>query len=89
MSDTTSTVKVEYDDWLRGAAATYLKLGRAREAGYVFLYLHQFPQALQAFTQAEQPVEVDDPGIRSDAFGEILHVASFEHGGLLGGEPVS
>ncbi|HVS11411.1 MAG TPA: HEAT repeat domain-containing protein [Planctomycetota bacterium] len=54
----THVVDFEYDDWLRGAAATYLKLGRPREAGYVFLYLHQFAQALAAFHQGQLPIEL-------------------------------
>ena len=54
----THVVDFEYDDWLRGAAAAYLQLGRTLEAGYVFLYLHQFPQALAAFAKAEAPVEI-------------------------------
>ncbi len=54
----THVVDFEYDDWLRGAAAAYVNLGRSLEAGYVFLYLHQFPQALAAFTKAQAPVEV-------------------------------
>ncbi len=54
----THVVDFEYDDWLRGAAATYLKLQRPREAGYVYLYLHQFAQAQSAFSQAKAPVEL-------------------------------
>ncbi len=54
----THVVDFEYDDWLRGAAATYLKLGRPLEAGYAYLYLHQFAQALAAFGQAQAPLEL-------------------------------
>ena len=54
----THVVDFEYDDWLRGAASTYLKLGRPLEAGYVFLYLHQFAQGMAAFSQAQAPVEL-------------------------------
>ncbi len=54
----THVVDFEYDDWLRGAAACYVKLGRPLEAGHVYLYLHQFAQALGAFTEAQAPVEL-------------------------------
>ncbi len=54
----THVVDFEYDEWLRGIAATYLKLSRPLEAGYVFLYLHQFAQALAAFNRAQAPVEM-------------------------------
>ena len=54
----THVVDFEYDEWLRGAAGTYLKLSRPLEAGYVFLYLHQFAQALAAFNRAQTPIEM-------------------------------
>ncbi|MGZ3429476.1 MAG: hypothetical protein ACXVCV_22650, partial [Polyangia bacterium] len=36
----THVIDFEYDEWRRGIAECYRALGRAREAGYVYLYLH-------------------------------------------------
>ena len=41
----THVIDFEYDEWLKGIAECYRVLGRAREAGYVYLYLHAFDRA--------------------------------------------
>jgi tetratricopeptide (TPR) repeat protein len=41
----THVINYEYDDWLRRLGDIYRQLGRAREAAFVFLYLHYFDQA--------------------------------------------
>src|SRR4051812_18091779 len=46
-----------YDGWLEGMAAAYQRLGRTREAGYVFLYLRRFGDAERCFTPAHDPHE--------------------------------
>jgi hypothetical protein len=53
----THVIDFEYDDWLKGIAECYRAMNRAREAGYVYLYLHQFERANQVFASREQPVE--------------------------------
>jgi HEAT repeat protein len=53
----THVIDFEYDDWLKGIAECYRAMNRAREAGYVFLYLHQFDKALTVFTPQQQPAE--------------------------------
>src|SRR4051812_7915251 len=53
----THVIDFEYDDWLKGIAECYRVLGRKREAGYVYLYLHQFEKAESVFTPATDPVE--------------------------------
>ena len=45
----THVVDYEYDEWLRRLADVYRHLDRRREAGYVYLYLHQFEQARTQF----------------------------------------
>ncbi len=45
----THVIDYEYDDWLRRLGDAYRMLGRAREAGFVYLYLHYFDQARAAF----------------------------------------
>jgi len=45
----THVIDYEYDDWLRRLAEIYRHLGRTREAGYVYLYLHYFDNARDAF----------------------------------------
>ena len=41
----THVINYEYDDWLRRLGDIYRHLGRAREASFVYLYLHYFDQA--------------------------------------------
>jgi len=41
----THVINYEYDDWLRRLGDIYRQLGRAREAAFVYLYLHYFDQA--------------------------------------------
>ncbi|MBP9202541.1 MAG: HEAT repeat domain-containing protein [Kofleriaceae bacterium] len=41
----THVIDYEYDDWLRRLAEIYRQLGRRREAGLVYLYLHYFDLA--------------------------------------------
>jgi len=45
----THVIDFEYDEWLKGIAECYRALGRQAEAGYVYLYLHQFDRAAEAF----------------------------------------
>ena len=41
----THVINYEYDDWLRRLGEIYRHLGRAREASFVYLYLHYFDLA--------------------------------------------
>ena len=41
----THVINYEYDDWLRRLGEIYRQLGRAREAAFVYLYLHYFDMA--------------------------------------------
>ena len=41
----THVINYEYDDWLRRLGEIYQKLNRAREAAFVYLYLHYFDMA--------------------------------------------
>jgi hypothetical protein len=41
----THVIDYEYDDWLRRLGEIYRQLGRRREAGFVYLYLHYFDLA--------------------------------------------
>src|SRR5712692_7248283 len=53
----THVIDFEYDDWLKGIAECYRTMGRLREAGYVYLYLHFFERAAEVFTPSLFPVE--------------------------------
>ena len=53
----THVIDFEYDEWLKGIAECYRALGRAREAGYVYLYLHAFDRAAEMFPSATAPVD--------------------------------
>ena len=53
----THVIDYEYDDWLRRLAEIYRVLGRVRAAGYIYLYLHYFDLAREAFTAAEAPAD--------------------------------
>lgn len=46
----THVIDYEYDEWLRRLADIYHQLGRRREAGFVFLYLHYFDRARAMFS---------------------------------------
>ena len=52
----THVVDYEYDDWLRALAELYRQLGRARDAGHIYLYLHYFDLAKASFG--------DEPALR-------------------------
>src|SRR5687768_15836005 len=41
----THVIDYEYDDWLRRLGEIYRHLGRSREAGFIYLYLHYFDLA--------------------------------------------
>ena len=41
----THVINYEYDDWLRALGEIYRHMGRAREASFVYLYLHYFDMA--------------------------------------------
>jgi hypothetical protein len=45
----THVIDYEYDDWLRHLAGIYRMLGRLRAAGTIYLYLHYFDLAREAF----------------------------------------
>ena len=51
----THVINYEYDDWLRRLGEIYRQLGRAREAAFVYLYLHYFDLA-RAQLQAPEHV---------------------------------
>ncbi len=53
----THVIDFEYDEWLKGIAEAYRALGRTREAGYVYLYLHAFDRAAEMFPAATAPVD--------------------------------
>jgi tetratricopeptide (TPR) repeat protein len=53
----THVIDFEYDEWLKGIGAAYRAMSRAREAGYVYLYLHAFDKALEMFPAASAPVD--------------------------------
>jgi hypothetical protein len=46
----THVIDYEYDDWLRRLGDIYKTLGRRREAGFVYLYLHYFDTARTQFS---------------------------------------
>src|SRR3954462_4243162 len=46
----THVINYEYDDWLRALGDVYRQLGRAREASFVYLYLHYFDMARAQLT---------------------------------------
>ncbi len=45
----THVIDFEYDEWLKGIAQCYRAMNRPRQAGYVYLYLHDFPRATESF----------------------------------------
>ena len=42
-------IDYEYEEWVRRLAEIYGAMGRPREAGFMYLYLHYFPQAREVF----------------------------------------
>ncbi|HUS68905.1 MAG TPA: HEAT repeat domain-containing protein [Kofleriaceae bacterium] len=46
----THVIDYEYDDWLRRLAEIYRQVRRRREAGFIYLYLHYFDLARDAFS---------------------------------------
>ncbi len=53
----THVVDYEYDDWLRSLAEIYKQLSRPREAGLIYLYLHYFDLAREAFAADGMEIE--------------------------------
>ena len=53
----THVIDFEYDEWLKGIGEAYRALGRTREAGYVYLYLHAFDRAARDVSAADSPVD--------------------------------
>src|SRR5260370_26782925 len=53
----THVIDFEYDEWLKGIAECYRALNRAREAGFVYLYLHEFDRAAEMLPGASAPVD--------------------------------
>ena len=53
----THVIDYEYDDWLRRLAEIYRHLGRTRESGYIYLYLHYFDNARDAFVGNDSVAE--------------------------------
>jgi hypothetical protein len=49
----THVINYEYDEWLRKLGDIYRHLGRAREAAFVYLYLHYFDMARAQLGAAE------------------------------------
>jgi hypothetical protein len=49
----THVINYEYDDWLRRLGEIYRHLNRAREASFVYLYLHYFDMARGQLTAEE------------------------------------
>ncbi len=45
----TQIIDYQYDDWLRRLADIYGQLNRMEEAGWIYLYLHYFDKAQEAF----------------------------------------
>src|SRR5690606_24680592 len=53
----THVIDYEYDDWLRRLAEVYRHLRRRAEAGHIYLYLHYFDLARDAFGAEDAPLE--------------------------------
>jgi tetratricopeptide (TPR) repeat protein len=65
-----------YDAWLEGTAASYLALGRAREAGYVLLALGRYADAQRHFPVKDRPLEWAFCAARMGRRGEAARVFS-------------
>jgi hypothetical protein len=50
-------IDYEYEDWARRLAEVYVAMGRGREAAYLLIYLHYFPQAEQVLPAMGPSVE--------------------------------
>src|SRR5688572_17847780 len=50
-------IDYEYEEWARRLAEIYVAMGRAREAGFLFIYLHYFPNARQVLPKGGASVE--------------------------------
>jgi hypothetical protein len=66
----------DYEAWLEGTAATYLALGRGREAGYVLLALGRYGEAQRHFPVKERPLEWAFCASRTGRRGEAARVFS-------------
>src|SRR4051812_31555616 len=70
----THVINYEYDDWLRRLGEIYRHLGRAREAAFVYLYLHYFDMARgQLAGDAREPsaLPIQDAGALRARLAEI------------------
>jgi len=70
----THVINYEYDDWLRRLGEIYRHLGRAREAAFVYLYLHYFDMArsqLSGDTREPSPAPIQDAGALRARLAEI------------------
>ena len=65
-----------YEAWLDGTAATYIALGRGREAGYVLLTLGRYGDAQRHFPVKERPLEWALCAARMGRRGEAARVFS-------------
>jgi hypothetical protein len=66
----------DYEAWLDGTAATYIALGRGREAGYVLLALGRYAEAQRHFPMKERPLEWAFCASRTGRRGEAARVFS-------------
>jgi tetratricopeptide (TPR) repeat protein len=66
----------DYEAWLDGTAATYIALGRGREAGYVLLALGRYAEAQRHFPVKDRPLEWAFCASRTGRRGEAARVFS-------------
>lgn len=52
-----NVIDYEYEEWARRLAEIYVAMGRLREAGFVYLYLHQLERARDVFRKAGASAE--------------------------------
>jgi tetratricopeptide (TPR) repeat protein len=74
--DEIATETGHYEAWLAGAAASYLALGRQREAGFALIGLGRFSEAQRHFPAAERPLEWALCAARLGRHGEAARVLS-------------
>jgi hypothetical protein len=74
-------VDYEYDEWARRLAGLYGTLGRAREAGLLYLYLHLLDPARAAFRHAASPVDLARVAAVERRWGEAAE--AFLEGGAV------
>src|SRR3954453_17422999 len=70
----THVINYEYDDWLRRLGEIYRHLGRAREAAFVYLYLHYFDMGRSQLTgdpREPSPPPIQDAGALRARLAEI------------------